>query len=141
MCRHRARRVAPRWHFLRNDPRQLPLSRLEGHELLEGRILDEDDRPIAGFATPPIHGVAKVRFIHASCLGQQVQRALDIFRLFANEGDVPGALILYEDRPIAVEQHPAGCRKWQPPHVIVLRHLRKLVVRCNLEDPERNGQR
>ena len=132
------RRVGTSWS---DDPGQLPLPRQERDELLEGGVLDEDDRPVARLPSPAIDGLAQSRFVHSGGRGQDVQRPIDVPRLLAQQRDVERALVLDEDLAVPVEQHAARRRQRQPPHVVVLRHLPELLVRGDLEHPERDRER
>ena len=137
----RGRRVSARRNFLVNDPGQFPLPRQERDELLTGGVLDENDWTVARLPSPAIDGFTQSRFVDTGRSGQSVQRPIDIPRLLAQQRDVEHALILDEDLPVPVEQHATRRRQRQPPHVVVLRHLPELLVRGDLEHPERDRQR
>ncbi len=128
-------------HFLRDDPRQFEAARLDGNDLLQGRVLDQHDRPVARFTTPAVDGLAHLRFVGAGGRRHQAKRVVDIARLLAVERDVEGVLILDQDLAVAVEQDAARRRQRQPAAVVVLRHLVELLVLRDLKHPERHRQR
>ena len=110
-------------------------------DLLERRVLDQDDRPIARLAPPAIDGLAHLGFVSPGCRRQEVQRLVDVARLLAVERDVERVLVLDEHLPVAVEQHASRRREWQPAAVVVVRHLVELLMLRDLKHPEGHRQR
>src|SRR5207237_1784861 len=66
--------ILSRRHFLIDDAGELPAPRPRGDDLLAGRVLDEDDRPVARVAPAPVHGVAQLRDIDTRRGGERAQR-------------------------------------------------------------------
>ena len=133
-------RILPRRHFLPDDAGQLQAARHPCRDLRLGRVLDQNDRPIARFAPAAIDRFAQLRFVGAGGRGEDAQGFVDVSRLLAIERDVEGVLVLDEDLAVAVEQHAARRRQRQAPAVVVLRHLVELLVLRDLEHPERDGE-
>ena len=139
--RHFALGILAGGHFLRDDAGQLEAARLDRDDLLDGRVLDQHDRPVARLAPPPVDGLVQRRFVGAGGRGEQAQRLVEVARLLADERDVEGVLVLDEHLAVAVEQHAARRRQRQAAAVVVLRHLVELLVLGDLKDPERHRQR
>ena len=112
------------------------MPRPDRDELLERRVLDEDDRTVGRLAAAAVHGFAQLRLVGAGRLRQHVQRLIEILGLLADQRDVEAVLVLDQDPAVAIEQHAARRRQRQPPQVVVLGHLAELFVLRDLEDPE-----
>ena len=133
-------RILPRRHFLPDDAGQFQAPRHPCRDLRLGRVLDQNDRPIARFAPAAIDRFAQLRFVSSCGRGQDAQGFVDVSRLLAIERDVDGVLVLDEDLAVAVEQHAARRRQRQAPAVVVLRHLVELLMLRDLEHPEGDGE-
>ena len=139
--RHVARGVRARRHLLIVHTRQLVTAQAHRDDLLDARVLHEDDRPIARLAAAPVDRVAENRRVGAGDRCEQVERRVEVaLRLFAVERDVERVPVVDEDLEVAVEQDAARRRELQAALVVVLGHHLELVVLRDLEDPEAHGE-
>jgi hypothetical protein len=136
-------RVLTGGYFLDDDVRQLevePPGR-DCRDLRERRIFDDHDRPIAWLPAMTVDDLPHAPLVESGNRRQQPDRAVDILRVLANDGDVERVAVLDENLAVAVEQHAPRRPQGERPLVIVLRHLTVVVVLDDLEEPEAHCQR
>src|SRR6476620_4970122 len=78
--------------------------------------------------------------VDARNLRQQMYGAIEIGRLQADDRDVERRPVLDEHAAVAIEEDAPRRATRELALVVVLRHLAKLLVLDDLEEPERAGQ-
>ena len=109
-------------------------------DLLAARVVDHDHRPVSRLVPMARDDVANLVRRHVGHARQQLDRALEILAVLAEDRDVERAPVLDEHAAFAIEDHAARRTQRQRPLVVVLRHLLEPGVLRDLEEPEAAGK-
>ena len=135
---HRVGGIPPRRHALDDHVGEFEVeaARHDRRHLRQARILDHDDGAIRRQVAGAIDDLAHVVFLDSGHRREHPDRPIEVGGMEADDRDGVTGPVLDEDLAVAVEQHAARRPQRQLALVVVLRHLAKLLVLDDLEEPE-----
>ena len=135
-------RVPPRRHFFDLHVGQFRIepSREHRRHLRQRGIVDDHDRPVGRLAAMAVDDFLHVLRIEACDFRQHANRAIEILRVLADDGDGERAAVFDEHRAVAIEHHAARRAQRDRALMVVLGKLPELLVLDDLEVPEAEGK-
>src|SRR5205823_4143810 len=100
--------ITARRHLFDHDVRKLEVEppRSDGGNLSERRILDDSDRSVGRFTAMAIDDLPKTLLVVAEDCGQQANRTIQIFGVFADDRDAVRMAVLDQNLAVAIEYDP-----------------------------------
>ena len=114
-----------------------------GHDrshLGKRRVLDHQDGLVDRFAKMAFDSLPNLGGINIRNSRKQIDRAVEILQMLADNRHVEGSTVLDEYLAISVEQHPPRRAQGPRPLMVVLRHLQVSLVLSDLQQPEADCQ-